>query len=67
MAGEIYGKINSKITIKKMLLVCRTYMKLNPHYSENNNEKVGEGEGDNNFNDEYVYLLMERATARRRW
>ena len=48
-------------------MVLKTYEEIKPHYLEEMEDKVVEGERHNNENDEYVYyFLMERAPARSR-
>ena len=48
-------------------MVFKTYKEVKPHSSEEIEDKVVEGERDNDDNDEYVYcLFMERAPARSR-
>ena len=48
-------------------MVLKTYKEVKPHYSEESEDKVVDGERDNYDNDEYVYyFLVERATARSR-
>ena len=45
----------------------KTYREIKPHYSEESEDKVFEGERDNDDNNEYVYyFLTERASARSR-
>ena len=47
------------------MLVLKTYKEVKPHFSEESEDKVVEGERDNDDNDEYVYyFLMERSPAR---
>ena len=46
-------------------MVLKTYKEVKPHSSEESEDKVVEGERDNDDNDEHVYyFLMERAPAR---
>ena len=64
MAGEIDGEIHSKIAKN---IGLKTYKEIKPHSSEESEDKVVDGEGDNDNNDEYVYyFLTERAPARSR-
>ena len=51
--------------IKTLILVFKTYKEVKPHSSAESEDKVVEGERDNDDNDEYVYyFLMEREPAR---
>ena len=46
-------------------MVKKTYKKVKPHSSEESEDKVVEGERDNDENDEYLYyLIMDIAHAR---
>ena len=45
----------------------KIYKEVKHHYSEEREDKVVDGERDNDDNDEYLYyLITERATARSR-
>ena len=45
-------------------MVLKTYKEVKPHSSEESEDKVVDGDRDNDDNDEYVYyFLMERAPA----
>ena len=42
-------------------MVLKTYKEVKPHSSEESEDKVVDGDRDNDYNDEYVYyFLMER-------
>ena len=64
MAGEIYGEIHSKMT---KIYWFKNYKEVKPHYSEEIEDNLVEGEIDNDENDEYIYyFLVERAPERSR-
>ena len=47
------------------MLVLKTDKEIKPHYLEESEDKVAEGERYNDYNDEYLYyLIMEITPAR---
>ena len=63
--GNVVGEIDGEIHLKMAKLVLKTFKEVKPHSSEESEDKVVEGERDNDDNDEHVcYFLMGRSVRR---